>query len=1840
MEDGDFYIEKLQEKFKHEFMSKVESMSPVEIACSRNSNTEIPQFINLHESKLKLIDNLKKTIEIPQPCSFSQKILDNLSTSIDLPTDVANELTNFFNNEKKRVEEKYKIITERFNKLDCLEDVIPQLSLVVEEVSKYNLSCNDTLSRLGPSTFTSFNFNDVRNEIFTLFDQRRKCAIIKYALKSVELFPITKRREILKRFSETCLNLIITDRNTNSIPMYLQKEEQLDSELHRLAGFFGITQDIDENDSQSFMYHCEKLFSSYFRKFQINDIRRKNIDIPIPRVNQPTHYLIYNSLLAQIPEDHTISNLINSIPTIRPEQILSNIREQSSFYPTFIGQALQPHRKVNLFLTKIYTWMELRWMRLRYLWEAFVHYTNYFQYVRYFLSNPSTNIKIRKSQKFSEFIEVYDEEGPFIFSMTDKICSEIVSKLSRLVGNFLSKLEKNDQKIIDRESTVERLLTCLFDLSVAKYHLVSALFEILAHKQDDKIIEQIHKTINSVPSFDVSLFNSYEYSFKYLSQSLELQALAVRKLINMQIIHERQCSSMMTDPIPIFDRPHLIDDTHLQPITDGGVPISPFEVYENLSIIGGIFDQVANLVPEFLESIDAKSDKFYSYMEVAIWNEVINMITQMGTNGRFPYDQLPYKIPFQLSDSVASLFMSPYVNDIYTIDSMMTGMNEGRKLRFLLSVRRLLNYVWNLQDEILITCELQQSYLAQCKKFSTPDVAVNLSPFVNQRLANQKDVMQEDIIEFASNEFSPVQLDFNSLTVIKDFLFSGHLKNVDEVFRCQRNQNMILEVSIRYNDFFLDTQQIVDMFSLDNVSDNTFFVTGTEVANDIIENEAKIYNKRFAATIVFYDSQELLKSYQRVKQNRMNVMLNIRNIKVHVRNNLEQMAKSRNLQELRETYQQQMIETFSAFLYRIEIARICGCERRLLLSNSFVDTFALGPLDGQLFVNEAGRFENFFYVPTWTEVFDMVSTVEYDRQSEILKFLVPYVIYRLRIISYTRFVATLDQKLSLVFESLSNHQLLVETAIFQKLSNEFSRMPNAREIDTLSQYVKDKENLFLTIIHTSLLYCYETFFTSLKGDLSVSSQKEFIPSGQKELQYAGVIKEFIISLLDELPTNCLSSLRYLPRWESEFCYKMQDDERKHFSQQITFIEQFIDAALKPMRNGNYIDSFQMVTPMTDFAHIYNSMISLKLSYFQILEHVHYETLNSLTSITNITQEQYIKSHNYWVDGIMKECLQKITQPGDQPEKTVTPHQQYKFTKCAIDLLSDHIENLVSQQQAKNLEKLITNVMNSLNTKNKDLRDMKPVSFNVRINSVENEDKDAFIISPQSANSQFNDEMDYSTAVLVSNLSKIINDCITRIPHSKDENKEKLLVLDSKKFEEELSKFSESLQTFISASIHDEVYTWKQYNLSAMLQLKKIKESIESSFIIQHLTSENYKSEVSISISSLYFDKICELNKLDQKRREILHTMDETNNEIASSIRKEFDSLVQDISKEVEHEKSKFVMRKRKTYQCILNILQKPHSLDNDYHKSTSPTAQENENILSNVKSKNEYLIKKVKILRILRTMGKIALERSFSKKVQMAKDDRRIVNASLWSNRLTYETHGEEMEEQLKQAQKRLSEDEYNIESVKNSLEIEKSSNIQMVQWKATNCTRIVELNDQIKSIETSLGNSNVGQLLKKLSSAQDELSRLEEENNTLEDEIEEEIRKPIRQSQRVRTAISRTRIERSRILGSVSQLSQLDYNDITQKRSPTYEEYVQENEQLKAQNAQLRRNIDKLTEQISQLPQDMQYRALPPNFLSTSNVPSSRKPNFVRPVTSKTSTRSITSKSEIAKTRKQPIFI
>ena len=300
------------------------------------------------------------------------------------------------------------------------------------------------------------------------------------------------------------------------------------------------------------------------------------------------------------------------------------------------------------------------------------------------------------------------------------------------------------------------------------------------------------------------------------------------------------------------------------------------------------------------------------------------------------------------------------------------------------------------------------------------------------------------------------------------------------------------------------------------------------------------------------------------------------------------------------------------------------------------------------------------------------------------------------------------------------------------------------------------------------------------------------------------------------------------------------------------------------------------------------------------------------------------------------------------------------------------------------------------------------------------------------------------------------------------------------------------------------------------------------------------------------------------------------------IREEYDGLVCDLQKKIEDEKNTFIERKKMIYRTILKILKKDYSLDTcsiDNPHNLGGAPEKNQKLLEKIKDESADLKKKIVILRIIKTMKLIAMQKSFERKLVAAESDRKSVNASFWSNKLSYEMHGLDMEEQLQEAVDKLCECELNLVATKHTLRSQKSQNIDMVQWKATNANKIVELTKEIDKVKLSEDTPNIGKLLKKLETAQDTLDSLVEETDAIDAERERVVGQTQKEIDRVRTSVEQTRISRTYILENSSIGKSV--SDESSEQEAKIQALKEENMLLKNTNEQMSREIQYYTDYL-----------------------------------------------------------
>jgi hypothetical protein len=88
-----------------------------------------------------------------------------------------------------------------------------------------------------------------------------------------------------------------------------------------------------------------------------------------------------------------------------------------------------------------------------------------------------------------------------------------------------------------------------------------------------------------------------------------------------------------------------------------------------------LFGVSAPLATELCEAVDIKTIKFMNYRENSILAEVEVLLRSVIPLGLFPYDPASFPFDFMPSDSVSSLFTSPYITGIERTIAFAKNMN-------------------------------------------------------------------------------------------------------------------------------------------------------------------------------------------------------------------------------------------------------------------------------------------------------------------------------------------------------------------------------------------------------------------------------------------------------------------------------------------------------------------------------------------------------------------------------------------------------------------------------------------------------------------------------------------------------------------------------------------------------------------------------------------------------------------------------------------------------------------------------------------------------------------------------------------------------------------------------------------------------------------------------------------------------------------------------------------------------------------------------------------------------------------------------------------------------------
>jgi hypothetical protein len=1188
---------------------------------------------------------------------------------------------------------------------------------------------------------------------------------------------------------------------------------------------------------------------------------------------------------------------------------------------------------------------------------------------------------------------------------------------------------------------------------------------VIGHCPDDHLTELIFQVIQSRPGFNLPIFHAFDEPYRLAIKTMNQKAKILRTLVNMQIQHEQHLGIQADPTVPLFDRPVVFQMECKNRVFDEGLPLNSFEVYESLKLVGNFLDVIPHICRDFCESADVRVAKFWGYMEHAILMETEEYLMNFVRHGMLPYNHAAFDFRCILSDSASSTFTSRFVTRIETVLPMMATMNEGRKQRYLGSARRFYQLTWKLQSEVIKTAMLQNAYYEQCNHLGVGERGVLLPSFWDPARKEGFDAhmpaTNDSIIDFAMNEFEPLSVNFCSSTQIKNMILGIRYERACSLLHFQRLQNAILEAVLRFNAMMIDSDFFINYFGLQGPKTGpSVFLTSPDEAESERGIDQTKYFRQFLAAQLFYQSTDLWRDNEIAHADKSLFLAQVRPTKLQARAFLSGALKQKekvSIDELMDLYLTEMADSFTSYAYRFEIARICTLESQILRSNAFSDTFALGPDSSACLVNEAGRFETFFYVPTWVECVKMMQTANLNRQSVVLKPLHRFVEARLQLLAFARFESAMEASATQAFQTLYDHSFTMETAKFQELLNELGSLLNSRELDVSMNYMQAK------LLH-AYLRCENVLFEAITGSFVDTRRKK---SQGSEIATIDLWK--MIRSREKQPKSVLTSERYTPSWQAEFFSFGNESDRHQIFIAFSSVDESIELAKKTLKNTRGLTPPEFVNPLNEFLGNGVFLYHLKFAYILLLRGVDIARIDRIGSVLTMTSRIYRDGLVSWNDVVLQIVEKRCNPPGEDPLRYLTNQllPVIKIQSITIEVVRQQIEHLLLMNQIQTNQAAASVLSNSVShISSLTLDSLKP-EFVRDADLLSAPSDKLFIIHPNTANAQFKQEYQHTRAQFANIVHDTFQSCA--MSHGMHQG-ETTTSYSGNEFEEKCLKLSTALNVFTDGSLTDLNVAWKEYLLTACAEMRQNIETSHHVKVMAAYLNRRFDRQLEAEQSANFWERYLRLTTLRWEHREKVRAWVSIYAAFEKDARVDFKQLLGDLQEQIGRGQSTFGDIRRAVYDHVARNIKTAQGLElkidlSQRHLDENLVSAPGQMMLREFKADNDELVQDVTKLRVLRCVSQLSTIRSFKKRMMSVEIDWRTTHATLWQNRLSYESLEVAMEPQLAATHRKLQEMHVEIERLKQQLENEKLSNSQLVTWKAKNSKKTDQLRKQIDDL-------------------------------------------------------------------------------------------------------------------------------------------------------------------------------
>ncbi|EAY07694.1 hypothetical protein TVAG_273780 [Trichomonas vaginalis G3] len=708
--------------------------------------------------------------------------------------------------------------------------------------------------------------------------------------------------------------------------------------------------------------------------------------------------------------------------------------------------------------------------------------------------------------------------------------------------------------------------------------------------------------------------------------------------------------------------------------------------------------------------------------------------------------------------------------------------------------------------------------------------------------------------------------------------------------------------------------------------------------------------------------------------------------------------------------------------------------------------------------------------------------------------------------------------------------------------------------------------------------------------IDLKNHVDEIPSFKSALKY--IVKEKYTGMYN-IPE------KYIPWFLMNLCNKIEDDCRPLVSNSVTVIRGKADDSVS---NLSYME---MPKLSTKYLKGYITAMFAKFSFFLLQNNYDYRKITPVKGAFEVSFKEYERSREDYSRTIESEATRRSQ--GDQLSfvtklleviiERITPRVENQILSD-IRMKYDELKSLAAEPFAQPLSTLKPDVY------------MKRPRANLR--------ETPYIPSPEDAEKQESQEEKFAIGKFI----RSVCECIDREP--KDQNN--VFTIDLNRLTTSLTRLSNPINEFFTISHNKFVKTWNSYNTNMSRILEQTNENEKLAMILSKIVSRRLDDEIKITTKENVSEKLNNLNSLRNTMKTLTSEWKKEDKEITKRTKDEYEILYTDILAELQTNRAKYQQKKEFQYKTIQNLIKGNSSLDLSSIKpssvllrstfthlfDTDGTPKEIPNLekvtensedqnfkpqkpsgrrsnprrmsthacvdsdskIEDMKNDVEKLKERMIKMRISRAFLAIAIKRKYDRLIKKAEEDRILESTVYWGSRRSADQTQLQMETELAEGYKELSNYSDIIDDLKQQHEALTKENIQLFHWKSMTMARQERCHQQMKELSSEGTGVALQPLIAKIAEKQDELDLLKAETDFIEEEAEQKIREPMREVDRLRKVTTLMKTQNTMLRTTLRSTnvgdSQLDV-------------LIKENEDLKEENQRLREAIQSCGFQVEE---------------------------------------------------------